>query len=109
VPKDTNAERGTGAHFKETTLSQRAQRVRGTRPTLAGNKELSYLIESIIAAGAYLSLSSAGNGDALLIRILHDDRKIETYCRTDEELLAALFALARRYPYSNGNGTPDAP
>jgi len=94
---------GKGGEFK---VEKNARRFTpfGNRPSLLGCSELALVIESVLRAGAFFSVGQTTDGGALLIRVLDGDDKLTTYCHTDDQLLAALEALAHRYSDTYPNG-----
>jgi len=94
---------GKGGEFKVEKNARRVSFI-GNRPSLLGVSELALVIESVLRAGAYFSVGATSDGGALLIRVLDGDNKLSTYCHTDEQLLAALEALAVRYSDTYPNG-----
>lgn len=109
MPKDysgTNA--GKGGNWKETAVPN-APRLRGERPTLSGRMDVATTIDAVLAAGGYISFGETSDGGAVLIRVLHNGRKLETYCHADAELAEALLALRQRFPQVTKDRAPKSP
>ena len=66
-------------------------------PRLESLHRLPACIQAAVFSGAYISFGRTSDGGAILIRILDGADKLSTYCTTDDELQAALAALAERY------------
>ena len=106
MPKDyTPRDTGKGGNWKETAVPN-APRLRGARPTLTGRMDVATTIDATLAAGAYISFGETSDGGAVLIRVLHNGRKLETYCHTDAELAEALLALRQRFPKTTKDLAP---
>jgi len=98
----TNEEKGRGGTFREERTDRPGRRT-GDADSVAGISGIGDTIECVIGAGCYLSFGRTTDGGATLIRVLDGDKKLTTYCVTQQDLIDAFAALAQRY------GERDAP
>lgn len=89
-------ETGKGGAFKEERTVARARTNSGA-DSLAAFGSLAECIETVIAAGAYISFGRTSDGGATLIRVLDNDKKLSSYCSSRAEILEAMEALNKRY------------
>jgi len=113
VPKDyTGPTTGKGGAWKETSVPN-APRQASARPALSGRMDVATTIDAVLTAGGYFSLGETSDGGAILLRVLYNGRKLETYCHTDTELAEALLALRQRFPLPSkdqrAKSSPPAP
>ena len=94
--KDVQSTTGKGGAFKEETITRNTPQG-GVRPTLTGIADFGRIVEAVVAAGGYMSIGQTTDGGALILRILHGDKKLTTYCANHQQLQEAIFALVVRY------------
>lgn len=88
---------GRGGQFKREQNNARKTFSSGTGPNLDRYGSLGHCIQSVIAAGAYISFGRTTDGGATLIRVLDGDTKLHTYCSSDSEVLEAMEVLENEY------------
>lgn len=94
--KDVQSATGKGGAFKEETVTRNTPQA-GARPTLTGIGDLGRIVEAVVAAGGYISFGQTTDGGALILRILHGDKKLTSYCSNHQQVQEAIFALVVRY------------
>lgn len=94
--KDVQSTNGKGGAFKEETVTRNTPQA-GARPILTGIGDFGRIVEAVVSAGGYMSIGQTSDGGALILRILHGDKKLTTYCSNHQQLQEAIFALVVRY------------
>jgi len=96
-----HAEKGRGGTFREERQDRPGRRI-GNADSIAGVAGVGDTIECTIAAGCYISFGRTTDGGATVIRVLDGDKKLTTYCVTQQDLIDALAALVQRYSDKDG-------
>src|ERR1044071_9513648 len=94
--KEPNGE-GKGGSFKRENANARSQQPTGTRSDLDRYGRLGHCVESVLQAGAYISCGVTRDGGAIVIRVLHGDDKLTSYCHSHVEVMEAMEALETLY------------
>lgn len=91
------ASKGAGG-FKHETVKDDRRNGTGGSYSVAGIGGVSDIIDSVVGAGAYLSFGRTSDGGALIVRVLHGERKMTAYPSSREAFIEALHALQLEYP-----------
>jgi hypothetical protein len=93
-----SGENGKGGNFdtRRNPFSDKPGK-KGGAPELASEASIGGTIDAVLRAGCALMLGHTRDGGALVITVLDGDDRHRTYCSNDEELDAAVRALANMY------------
>jgi len=104
-----NRNEGQNGEFKREKVQNSDYKRPGGTHSVAGIGGVSDIVESVIAAGAYLSFGRTRDGGATVVRVLDGPDKLTAYASSREEFLAILHSLQLEYPARSAKVTPLRP